>query len=359
MKKRTLALLLACLMLTALLTGCGAKNNSSAGSYAVEEAHAYAPAYAADYDEAPAAYEEVYDGDEYYWDAAYESSPMAAVPDPLPPTSSDTGGSSDTAQNSIKLIYTADLSMETLSFDEAVAGLTKLTAECGGYFESSSVSDQGYYRWANYTIRIPAAQYRSFLDRAGETCHILSQREYTEDVSESYYDTAGRLETQRTKLGRLQALLNEAESMEDIITIESAISETEELIDRLSGELRHYDALVDYSTISIYLEEVKVYEPEPDPTYGSRLGGAFMDGLRGFASGLGDILVALAYSWLWILLIAVIVVLILWLTRKRRAAKKAERAERKARMEAAKEAWLTEPVSYSQPSPEPKDEDVP
>ena len=44
--------------------------------------------------------------------------------------------------------------------------------------------------------------------------------------------------------------------MEDIITIESAISETEYEIERLSGTMRHYDALVDYATVTLELSEV-------------------------------------------------------------------------------------------------------
>lgn len=323
MKKRIFALILAAALLTALLCGCGGSSVAQS-SYAVTESYStadFAPMAEAAYD-----YEYETDGD--YWAAAEEM----PVPDPMPPTGEAPGA----PQNGVKLIYTANLDMETMDFDGAVTALAKLTAEVGGYYESSSVSDQSSYRWAEYTIRVPAGYYRVFLDEAGDLCHVLSQREYTEDVSEAYYDTSGRLETQKTKLARLQELLLEAENMEDIITIESAISETEEMIDRLSGTLRHYDALVDYSTVTVYLKEVKVYEPEPDPTYGSRLGSAFVDGLKGFAEGLGDILVALAYSWLWLLLIAGVVALILWLTRKRRAAKKAERAERRARAKARK-----------------------
>lgn len=44
--------------------------------------------------------------------------------------------------------------------------------------------------------------------------------------------------------------------MADIITIESAISETEQMIDSLSGTLQHYDAQVDYATVTISLQEV-------------------------------------------------------------------------------------------------------
>ena len=49
-----------------------------------------------------------------------------------------------------------------------------------------------------------------------------------------YYDNEARLTTQRTKLERLQELLSKAEAMEDIITIESAISETELQIEYLT-----------------------------------------------------------------------------------------------------------------------------
>lgn len=324
MKKRYAAFLSAAILLAALLCGCGSKSSDTANSAAADS-------YSTGMTEAAAEAEFWADGD--------ASPSEAPVPEPI---SEETTGS---VPNAAKLIYTAELDMETLEFENAVDALAELTAECGGYFESSSVSDRGSARWAQYTIRIPAEQYRAFLDKAGDACHVLSLNEYTEDVSEAYYDTAGRLETQQTKLDRLQALLAEAESMEDIIQIESAISETEELIDRLSGTLRHYDALVDYSTVTVYLEEVKVYEPEPDPTYGSRLGTAFTDGWHGFVNGLGDILIALAYSWLWLLLIAGFLVLILWLTRRRRA----------ARREARKKLRGREPGEYTQPAEREKE----
>ena len=343
MKKKTTAILLAVLLIAALLCGCGS-SSAKGESYYVDNGYYY--------DEEPV-YEEAayaYDGD-YWADAPAAAAP---VPDPLPPQDGGTQSEpSGDAQNGAKLIYTADLDMETMAFDEAVTALGQLTAQVGGYYESSSITESGSTRRASFTVRVPAQNYRLFVDTAGDLCHMLSQEEYTEDVSEAYYDTAGRLETQKTKLARLQALLAEAEDMEDIIALESAISETEEMIDWYSGTLRRYDAKVDYSTVSIYLREVKVYEPEPDPTYGARLGAAFTDGLRGFAEGLGDILVALAYSWLWLLLIAAVVVLILWLTRKRRAAKKAARAERKARAAAA----ASQPVQYSQPAETEKEED--
>ena len=226
-----------------------------------------------------------------------------------------------------KLICTAWLEMETTEFDTATAALSDLTEQLQGYFESSTVGERGSgSRWAEYTIRVPAEKYRTFLNQAGELCHETWRNTTQENVTESYYDTQGRLRTQQIKLERLQALLAKAENMEDIITIESAISETEQMIDDLSGTLRHYDGQVDYATVSISLSEVyklSSVEEVPD-SFMSRLGKAFTGGWADFADGLENFAVALAYGWMWVLVLAVIVVAVIRVLRKRRRAKKAD-----------------------------------
>ena len=228
-----------------------------------------------------------------------------------------------------KLIRTAQMNLETTDFEKAVQGLTDLTEQMGGYFESSSVGKRSNGRWADYTVRIPAEKYQSFLDQAGALCHETWRDTQQEDISERYYDTQGRLKTQQIKLERLQALLAKAENMEDIITIESAISETEQMIDDLSGTLRHYDGQVDYATVSISLSEVyKLSNVEEVPdSFMSRLGKAFTGGLADFADGLENFAVALAYGWMWLLILVVVAVAVVRVLRKRR--RKAKKADDK------------------------------
>ena len=157
----------------------------------------------------------------------------------------DSGGS---VLENQKIIYTGDINLETTAFDETVKALAALAEVKGGYLESSTVGGGSRgYRWADYTVRVPSAQFQGFLDQAGELAHVTWRNTNLENITETYYDTAGRLKTQQIKLERLQKLLSQAENMEDIITIESAISETEWNIEDLSGTLRHYDALVDFA----------------------------------------------------------------------------------------------------------------
>ena len=221
-----------------------------------------------------------------------------------------------------KLIRTAQMNLETTDFEKAVQGLTDLTEQMGGYFESSSVGKRSNGRWADYTVRVPAAKYQAFLDQAGELCHETWRDTQQEDISERYYDTQGRLKTQQIKLERLQALLAKAENMEDIITIESAISETEQQIDDLSGTLQHYDAKVDYATVYVNLREVGRLSnvEEPATGFGAQLAAAFSSGWKHFVSGVQDLVIGLAYGWMWVLAAVVLVVLAVRKLKKKKPA---------------------------------------
>ena len=240
----------------------------------------------------------------------------------------DSADSGSTVLKDQKIIYTGTLNLETTEFDAAAKALTELAESLGGYLESSTVGSGGRgYRWADYTVRVPSAQFQGFLDQAGGLAHVTWQNTEQQNITETYYDTDGRLKTQQIKLERLQKLLAQAENMEDIITIESAISETEWDIENLSGTLRHYDALVDFATVTVSLQEVyKLSNVEEVPdSFGSRLGKAFTGGWANFTDAIENFAVALAYGWMWVLLLAVVaVVLVRILRKRRRAAKKTD-----------------------------------
>lgn len=213
----------------------------------------------------------------------------------------------ETSARSPKRIYTADMSLETTDFETAARGLAQAVEDCGGYLSRSSVNSQGDgCRCGDYTARIPSGQFQNFLDTVGGLCHVTWRNSQCDDVSEAYYDVQGRLKTQQTKLARLQELLARAESMEDILTLESAISGTEEAIEVLSGQLQYYDGQVEYATVNLSLREVYRLSntEEPAGSFGARLGTALSSGWQGFLGGLQDIALALAYSWVWVLLLA-------------------------------------------------------
>ena len=107
--------------------------------------------------------------------------------------------------------------------------------------------------------------------------------------------------------------------MADIITIESAISDTEYEIESLSGTLRHYDALVDYATVSLTLSETyKLDENEGAPlTFGARIARAFTNGLRDTGVFLEDLAIGIANNLVFLAVLAALAVVVVRAVRKK------------------------------------------
>lgn len=290
MKKIITTLLALTLALT--LAGCGGSASSGNSFYKADQA---APAKAA----------------EGYWEGDYVTNESAYTP-------AYGGAEAVPTRREAKLIYTAELELETTAFDDAITALDNLVAESKGYYEDRSIRQSGY-RYGSFTVRVPAAEYDDFCRQAGEVCHLLYANSSAQDISDSYYDTDSRLQSARAKLARLQELLAKAENMQDIITIESAISDTQWQIDNLSGTLRDYDSLVDYSTVRIDLREVyQLSDAAQAPlTFGQKLANAFASGLRNVGSAAEDFAMWLAYSWVWLLLLAAAAVVIVRIVRRR------------------------------------------
>ena len=285
MGTRLLPVLL-CALLT--LTACGGGSNSAASRPADNNMVST--------DSAPQAPAE----GEYGW--ALDGADTG-MPEPSP---EESGGGLPAG---VKIIYTADVDLETKEFDQASQALDEAVKELGGWFESRSLYQGGSYRRLSCTIRVPAEQFEPLLERAGEAAHMVSRDAYSEDVSEAYYDSEARLTTQRTKLERLQPLLAQAATMEDIIALESALSETELQIEYLTGSLRRYDSLVGYSTVNLQLREVyRLSTDEETPmTFGERLGSAFSTGLQRGRDNMEELVIGLAANWMTLLLLAAVI----------------------------------------------------
>jgi len=304
MKRRFLASLLTLLLLLTLAACGGGKTEEPAKTE--EAAKAEAPSASMDY------------GSDMMYDAVAGES------------KSESGGANVPQEQ--KLIITARMELETTEFEPAVQGLNDLVAEFGGYFENSSVANRkSGSRWADYTVRIPSTRYELFMNQVGELCHETWREASAQNITEAYYDTQGRLKTQQIKLERLQELLSKAELMEDIITIEAAISETEWQIDELSGTLRHYDSKVDYATIYINMREVyKLSDVETVPeSFGDRLGEAFLSGIGNFGEFLENLAVSLAYGWIWWLIVIAAVVVVVRVLRKKDILRMPQRKKKK------------------------------
>ena len=212
----------------------------------------------------------------------------------------DTVGGADfsAVRRNAKLILNADLSLETQDFEKSAADIEKMTAEAGGYIESSGTYGDTGSRSANYTLRVPQEKFEQFYAQLGENMHVVSRSRSSEDVTEQYTDIETRLATLQTKHERLLSLLEKADKMEDIISLENALADCEYEIDSLTGSKRHYDDLVGFSTFYINLREVQTLTATADGTgFGAQLSQAAKTGARGLADVVRGTILGVVMFW--------------------------------------------------------------
>lgn len=298
MKSKWLARLGAALLAAALLAGCGGA--ATGGMY--NESAGMAPEAAA--------------GESFDMAGALES---GLTPD----LSTDR-----------KIIYTADVRLETKEFDTARQALMDALDAAGGYVSSTDLSGSAEDgdRHLYYTVRVPVEHYTSFLADVGKAGNVLSLSESMDDITSQYIDVEARLDSLKNQRDRLNELAAQAETTADLLEIESQLADVQYEIESYTRQMRSMDDQVTYSTINLNLREVAILTPVTH-TFADRLIEAFFDGWRNFGSAIQYLIIAIVYLMPLLLLAAVIVVIVLVCTRK-------GRTERKAAREAARQNRL-------------------
>ena len=158
--------------------------------------------------------------------------------------------------------------------------------------------------------------------------HVVYSSRSSEDVTEQYTDIETRLATLTTKHERLLALLDQADKMEDIISLENALADCEYEIDSLTGSKRHYDDLVGFSTFYVDLKEVQTLTATPEGSgFGAQLAQAAKTGTRGLVNAVRALIVGAVMFWPVLLLAAAGGGAVAVLRRRRRKAREAEQTE--------------------------------
>lgn len=323
-RTRRMAALLAMTMILLLMTACGASDSalstwndvsSAAGGMVQEGAEVY------------------YDMDSLGMDMNYSSAEEKSQSN-----SADQLQESDAAsqQSDRKLIRTVSMSVETKEFDTVMGTLEQRVTELGGYIENMDTYNGSAYssyrssRNASMTARIPASQLNVFLSEVSEISNVTHRTENVQDVTLDYVDLASHKKTLQTEHDRLLELMEQAEYIEDIITIEQRLSNVRYQIESMEAQLRTYDNKVDYSTVYLDVNEVQELTPVQEETLWERISGGFMEDLKKIGDGALEIviwlLVHIPTLVLCTLLIALFIVWIRWCQKRgrRKAEKNAE-----------------------------------
>ncbi len=176
---------------------------------------------------------------------------------------SDSGGRPDegggSAEEGIdlgrKIITNTNIRMESPDVTKAVGELASYARELGGYIQSQYQTESAGSFYGELVVRIPAESVDSFIIRTENYGEIKENKVSINDVTADYTDTESRLNNARVQEARLLEMFEEADTIDELLYIQSELDRLQERIEVYEGQIRLWDNLIDLATISLYIYE--------------------------------------------------------------------------------------------------------
>jgi hypothetical protein len=190
------------------------------------------------------------DAESYATDA--ESEPASA--DSTSPARSD---------SQRKLVRNARVELEIVDFDGTVQKITNLAKESGGYIATSSSQKQANGKLQGEVVaKVLPDKLDAFLLAIRGLGELKDQSLGTEDMTKAYFDTDARLKNARVMEQRLLDMLKtKTGKVADLLQVEKELARVREEIEKMQGDLKYWDAQVQFATVTISLAEKDLNEP--------------------------------------------------------------------------------------------------
>lgn len=215
----------------------------------------------------------------------------------------------DVVDSGRKLIKNVEMDIETKEYDALNNALHTKLAEVKGYVQSAvhyGVNYDSTDRRSNrIVVRVPSESLNEFVTAISGMGNVVKKTENVEDVTLSYIDVESRKKVLLTEQERLIALLERADSLENIIVLEQRLSEVRQQIESYEQQLRSLDNRVSYSTVTMDITEVEIMTSVQPKNVWERMSSGFMQNLSRVSDGLVDLAVLFVAYLPFILLVGV------------------------------------------------------
>ncbi|MFD8106547.1 DUF4349 domain-containing protein [Streptomyces microflavus] len=225
------------------------------------------------------------------------------------------------------VIRTTELSVEVRSAPKAAAAARSAVEASGGLVATETterIDDE--HETSHLVLRVPQDSYQEVLRELTGSGKLLSRSSNAKDVTDQVVDVESRIATQRASVTRVRELMDKAEKLTDVVTLEGELSSRQADLESLLAQQASLKDRTSLATITLDLTEPDAPRKDgkdDDPGFLDALGGgwdAFVTMFQWIAVAIGAAAPFLATAAL---------VLLVWrVSRARRAARTAVAAPR-------------------------------
>ncbi|MGY5034417.1 DUF4349 domain-containing protein [Streptomyces sp. 900116325] len=192
-----------------------------------------------------------------------------------------------------QIIRKASLSVEVKSVPKAVAAARAAVESAGGLVSSESTDRlDGTHEVSHIVLRVPQGEYDAVLQELAGGGKLLSRTTTAKDVTDQVVDVESRIATQRASVSRVRKLMDQADKLADVVTLEGELSNRQADLESLLAQQKSLKDRTTLATITLSLSEPESASnsKDDDPGFLDALGGgwhAFVTTVRWIAMAVG------------------------------------------------------------------------
>jgi hypothetical protein len=152
-----------------------------------------------------------------------------------------------------KIIRNGEMEFEVDSFDTSFLQISKIVTEEGGFVSSTNSEklNNGKVR-GTVVVRVPPERLDTLVLKLRALGDLKSQKISAQDVTKIYYDLESELKAARAMEERLLNIIKSGKGeIKDLLAAEKELGVYRTKIEKFEGEIRYYNNLVSFSTLSI------------------------------------------------------------------------------------------------------------
>jgi hypothetical protein len=211
-----------------------------------------------------------------------------------------------------KIVREGSVTLEVVDIAETMDKVAEMANEFNGYVVSSYKHEYERGVTGHITIRVPSEKFDEAFARLRQLAIAVPYETTTaKDVTEEYADLDAQLSNLLATEAQYLALLERAENVEEVLTVQREISKVRGQIEQIEGRIQYLERTSETALIEVNLRETKGLT---EPWSASAALQSAVRGLTAFGRGLATVLIWLGvFCWAWV------PPLVIWLRRRRRA----------------------------------------
>lgn len=172
---------------------------------------------------------------------------------------------------------------------------------------SSTQSTEGYNgeTTGELVLRVPSQKTGSLTSYIAQNSTVTKQSSQVLDITDAYIDTESRLSALKAEKQALEALLNKAGSLSDIMAVQKQLTEVISQIEAAEAKLKKYNNEIEFDTVTLTILQAQNSAADGGTVWG-RITNGFSGSLHALGTFFTELLVILLSGLPFILPVAAV-----------------------------------------------------